>query len=354
VTRELVDRIAKAVLYEGYMLYPYRPSATKNRQRFNFGVVYPRVYSEQQNGADAWTMQTECLVKGSPETACQVCVRFLRLVERSIGRLRVPVDDPSSIDERNLESVERLEAGGKSYAAWQEATEIEVEVTPVRLADLASKPLCWPFRFSSRRETEPIRGAKNEILGVVVRRQEELTGQIELSAAELGEGVVRLTAVIANSTDIDGHEEWTREGALTRALVSAHTILEVRDGEFVSLIDPPEELRESARLCRNVGSWPVLVGEEGQHDTMLSSPIILYDYPQVAPESPGDLFDGAEIDEILSLRILTMTEEEKREMRQSDERAREILERTEHLPAEQLRKLHGVLREWKPLGGQMP
>jgi hypothetical protein len=77
---------------------------------------------------------------------------------------------------------------------------------------------------------------------------------------------------------------------------------------------------------------------------MLSSPIILYDYPQIAPESPGDFFDGAEIDEILSLRIMTMTEEEKREMRESDERTRQILERTETLPEEQLMKLHGALR----------
>lgn len=82
---------------------------------------------------------------------------------------------------------------------------------------------------------------------------------------------------------------------------------------------------------------------------MLSSPIILYDYPQIAPESSGDLFDGTEIDEILSLRILTMTEEEKREMRQSDQRTRQILERTENMSAEQFMKLHGVLRELRSL-----
>jgi len=76
----------------------------------------------------------------------------------------------------------------------------------------------------------------------------------------------------------------------------------------------------------------------------LSSPIILYDYPQIAPESSGDLFDGTEIDEILSLRIMTLTDEEKREMRESDVRARQILERTESLPVDQLMKLHGVLR----------
>jgi hypothetical protein len=77
---------------------------------------------------------------------------------------------------------------------------------------------------------------------------------------------------------------------------------------------------------------------------LLSSPIILYDYPQIAPESAGDLFDGTEIDEILSLRVLTLSEEEKREVRGGDERARAILDRTETLPPEAFAKMHGAIR----------
>jgi hydrogenase maturation protease len=128
------------------------------------------------------------------------------------------------------------------------------------------------------------------------------------------------------------------------ALVSAHAILRVTGGEFVSLTDPPELLRQAAEQCDNQGVWPVLGGEPGSRDCMLVSPIILSDYPQVAPESAGDLFDGAEIDEILTLRILTMTDSEKEEMRQMDERTRRILERTESLSPSQLMQLHGVLR----------
>jgi hydrogenase maturation protease len=77
---------------------------------------------------------------------------------------------------------------------------------------------------------------------------------------------------------------------------------------------------------------------------MLSSPVILYDYPQIAPESPGALFDGTEIDEILTLRIMTLTDEEKLAMGLADERAREMLERIETLPPEQFMKMHGALR----------
>jgi hydrogenase maturation protease len=131
-------------------------------------------------------------------------------------------------------------------------------------------------------------------------------------------------------------------------MVSTHTILEVTDGDFVSLLEPPEDLREAGAACRNLGTWPVLAGEKEQCKCMLSSPIILYDYPEVAPESPGDLFDGTEIDEILTLRILTMTDQEKEEMRHADERARGILERTESLPQEHLAKLHGAMRDLHP------
>jgi hydrogenase maturation protease len=136
-----------------------------------------------------------------------------------------------------------------------------------------------------------------------------------------------------------------------QSMVSTHVVLGIKSGGFISLLEPPPELQSVAVECRNVGVWPVLVGEQGERDTLLASPIILYDYPQIAPESSGDLFDGTEIDEILSLRIMTLTEEEKREVRASDERARQILERTENMPAEQFMKLHGVVRGMRPLKG---
>ncbi len=183
----------------------------------------------------------------------------------------------------------------------------------------------------------------------MLRTQEAIDGAIYVAMHPVTEGVYRLVIRVKNVTPLCDADHTSREDALLRSLVSAHLLLGVQGGEFVSLLDPPEALREIAAECRNVGAFPVLVGEEGQRDTMLSSPIILYDYPQIAPESVGDLFDGTEIDEILSLRIMTMTDEEKLEMRQSDERARQMLERTETLPAEQLMKLHGVLRGLRPL-----
>jgi hypothetical protein len=343
VNAALVDGIVKAVLYEGYMLYPYRPSAVKNRQRFNFGVVYPRDFSESLAGTDACTMQTECLALGCEKTQCVVRVRFLRMVARSIERLA----------EGCTQRVERLEVNGKILQAWQEAVEEEIEVTEFNLSALTDQRMQWPFGLSARQERETVRDERGTIVANILRDKAGIRGTIELAAVRLEHGLFKLTARISNASRMEGYGSVSRDEALLRSLVSAHTILEVRDGEFVSLVDPPEELRDFSRACQNVGTWPVLVGEAGQRDTMLSSPIILYDYPQIAPESPGDLFDGAEIDEILSLRIMTMTEEEKREMRQSDDRARQILERTEALPGEQFLKLHGALRGFRAVKREM-
>jgi hydrogenase maturation protease len=144
--------------------------------------------------------------------------------------------------------------------------------------------------------------------------------------------------------DIRPRQDYKRDEVQLHSFVSTHTILQVQQGEFISLLEPPDELAERAKSCQNLHTWPVLIGHEGERDAILSSPIILYDYPQIAPESIGTLFDGTEIDEILTLRILTLTDEEKQEMRNGDERARELLERTESLTADDLMSLHGVIR----------
>jgi hydrogenase maturation protease len=208
-----------------------------------------------------------------------------------------------------------------------------------------TEPLIHEFSFPAHETKEPAVTTG----GVVLRQQEAIHGAVELSAVQSGDEIVKVRIRVRNQTRLDMTPAATRDLALMRSLASNHTLLGLQDGAFVSLLDPPDGLRDLAGGCQNVGTWPVLVGDEGQRDTMISSPIILYDYPQIAPESAGDLFDGTEIDEILSLRIMTLTDEEKKEIRRSDERARQILERTENVPAEQLMKLHGVLRGLRPL-----
>ena len=344
-----VDKIAKAVLYEGYMLYPYRPSSVKNQQRWNFGVLCPESYSEAQNGSEAWTMQTECLVEGSSLTGLEVRVRFLQLVARSVGELTMAASELSPDQKPEFRLVERLTVNGRVYQPWQEAAEREVTLPICSIEALIETPWSESFTFPASEEFEYLRDGEGPITGVVIRKQSQLQGMLEITSERVGDDFFKVGVCIRNMTPFAGARDARREDALLSSLVSAHTILGVLDGRFVSLLAPPEQAGELAATCKNVGTWPVLVGEEGQCDTLLSSPIILYDYPQIAPESAGDLFDGTEIDEILSLRIMTLTDDEKREMSQSDERARAMLERTETMPVEQLMKLHGVLRGLRPL-----
>jgi hypothetical protein len=294
-----VEKIANAVLYEGYILYPYRPSSVKNQQRFNFGVLYPRAYCDLQSGAEAWEMRTECLVEGAPSATVEVKVRFLQMAERE---------------------------------GWQEGKERDATLPPATPASLVERPHCREFLMMSGEDAEG-------------RVCETIHGELELRAVRCEDAeAFKVTVQIRNLVDLKAAASLTRDAVLLRSMISVHSIMHVKGGEFVSLLDPPERFRSAAAACWNSGAWPVLAGEEGQRDLVLASPIILYDYPQIAPESPGDLCDATEIDEILALRILTMTDAEKLEVRNGDDRARRILERTEAMPREPFQKLNGALR----------
>jgi hydrogenase maturation protease len=352
----IVDRIANAVLYEGYILYPYRPSV-KNRQRWTFGGLYPESYCQHQRGGDASSNQTECLVQGNSRTVLDLTIRFLHLTDRRVGQAQCDVrsaecgvvDFCTPHSSPAFQYVEALEVAGKTYHAWQEAEECRVEMRDVFVQDILSQTRRQGFTFTGRRWLEPLCGPDGHVEGVLERRQEAINGEIEVKATEVDEGFFKVTLRTVNLTTLDDSAHTSRDDALLRTLVSAHAILAISQGQFVSLLDPPEQWRNAAAGCKNVGTWPVLVGEEGTTDTILSSPIILYDYPQIAPESAGDLFDATEIDEILTLRILTLTDEEKRAAASLDGRADDLLRRTESLARDQLSKLHGTMRRFQPL-----
>lgn len=345
----LVNKIVDAVLYEGYILYPYRPFSKKNRQRFTFGRVYPRDYSVAQKGAEPFAIRTECLALSEDEHgSIEVSARFLHVVAREILEMPEPFPDLSeALDTNSLQVVPELQVEQRSYLTWQEAIKREVNLPARHLRQICDAPCSLPVNFPSFSNLEPIKNSQGSIVGFIRRRQEAVVGTIELAAERLGPRVIKVTANIVNQTPTAESDLENQNAVLMRTFVSTHTLLHLQGAEFVSLMDPLPELQKAARLCKNEGTWPVLVGEEetGDRSTMLSSPIILYDYPKIAPESPGELFDGTEIDEILTLRVMTMTDAEKEEMRQTDERARQILERTESLSEDHLLKMHGVLRD---------
>ena len=277
-----VRELADAILHEGYLLYPYRASALKNHHRYPFGTIYPQAFCEAHQAGDAWSVPMECVALGRPEAELAAELRFLQF--------------------SSAEAIVR-----------------SVQVPAVRLAELG-RARTVTFGFPS------------------------VSGDLSLSAMPANDDAWKIRIELRNLTPLSNAAKTTRDEALSCALASAHLVLSTKNGEFVSLIDPPDHLRELVGGCRNTGLWPVLVGKPGTRDTLLAAPIILYDYPALAPESPGDFFDGTEIDAMLTLRVLTLTDEEKREMAEVDGRARALLERTEASGLEKLASLHGRLQ----------
>jgi hypothetical protein len=348
MNQALVDQIVDAVLYEGYILYPYRPSV-KNRQRWTFGGLYPRDFCLAQDAGDAWSMRTECLLRGAGNTVVQIEVRFLHLQARLVGQLDCPIGELAQGEEPAFQVVEKLQFGDRLLQSWQEAVQRSVVLEGPDLVSLARAPRSSEFAFPASRQTEPVRGRTGEIEAILVRERHSVAGRVEVSALEISDGLFKLVVRIENNTPFDQVEQTSRDHAVLRALASTHTILGVQNGEYLSLIDPPDECRAPAATCHNQGTWPVLVGREGESDAMLSSPITLYDYPQIAAESPGEYFDGTEIDEMLVLRVQTLTDEEKEAAAAVDERVRALLTRTRSLSDEQMIGLHGVVRSLRPV-----
>jgi len=265
------EKIAEAVLYEGYMLYPYRASAVKNQQRWNFGVLCPRIYAESQNASEAWSMQTECLVRGDQTTVLRVKVRFLQ-VNRSIARLPHLLRELPDSGKFEFEVVDRVEVVGQTFVPWQEAVEREIVVlSPHQAVESPRDPLT--FEFSAGRQFESLRDERGLIEGVIIREWETVSGSVEIDSRQCLSDVIKVAVSVHNLTSYDSQNQ-SRGAALMYSLVSAHTLLIIENGRFISMLDPPENLRSLAKGCGNFGTWPVLVGDEGDRDAMLSSPII--------------------------------------------------------------------------------
>jgi hydrogenase maturation protease len=338
VNLDRIRDVANAVLYEGYILYPYRPSSIKNRQRWTFGGVFPRNFS----GSDPHHLQTEMLVEGGDDTELDLNIRFLAILSREIGRLEQPIGAMPTVGEPNFTLVPSLDLDGRRLLAWEEAAEREIAEV-VQLGAIARAERGIDLDFDATRTMEPVQDAAGAIHAVLIRSSTRLCARVSVSAQRLAGNLFCVTLKIDNLSPLPAAARLDRNAAQPYAFASTHAICTLRAGNFISLLDPPDSCRAAAAACRNEGLWPVLVGMEGDRDAMLASPIILYDYPQIAPESAGDLFDGTEIDEILTLRILAMTDAEKAEMIAADGRARALLERTHALSAADLAALHGVM-----------
>ena len=327
--------VADAVLYEGYLLYPYHQSSQKNQTRFQFGVLMPPAY-DAVDPTEPHLSQTECLLECSDRAEVIVGVRFLQVQRRQVLRA-----GPGTAD---LTEVPALTVDGTEYTSWDEAVEREQRVS-AEVGELLCGDLGLILHVPAGEMTQDITDASGRLAGRIVRSWTCLDGVIRLRARRMAGpyGALRLGVRIENlSTPPSALAD--RDGGLAYALIAAHALIWVPGGSFISMTDPPEWAAAEVATCENIGTWPVLAGPEDRGDLVLSSPVILYDHPQVAPESPGQLFDATEIDEILTLRTLALTDSEKRAARATDPRAAELMDRLDVMPPEVLGKLHGAIR----------
>ena len=313
-----VRGIADAVLYEGYLLYPYRATSSKNRSRWQFGVIGPPGAARSGFGEDD-SMAAQFPVRDA--RTLRLTVRFLQVQHRRAER---------RCTGGGYQPVDQLETPTGSWLTWDEAVEVDRSFDGVDLR----APLAVPVTAPAGVDVEELDGGK------LVRERREVHGSLEVHAVPAGP----LTLVSVTVRNVGAAATDTRD-AITRSMIGAHVIACTDSGSFVSLLEPTTDARTAVDRCHQHRCFPVLAGPEGTDDTLLISPIILYDHPEVAYQSKGALFDSTEIDEILTLRVMTMTETEKAQARATDPRAARIIDQCDGMSPEAMLDLHGVLRD---------
>ena len=337
---EAARSIADAVLYEGYLLFPYTASARKNRVRWQFGVVVPRAYEAAGTGEHA-EQQTDVLLETGAEPQVHVLVRFLQVESRTVEAAR----DGAFV------AVESLLVDGTQHVTFDETIErdVAVELLPASSATMHVVPV----RFEGARRIEELRDGAGSLAGRIVRESWPLRGTLHVAAAPVpdAESLLRVRVRLENESDVVKSSE--RAGVLRTAFVSAHTLLAATDAHFLSPIDPPANALAATSALENRHTWPVLVGEESldaqRAPLVLSSPIVLADFPRVAPQTDSDAFDGTEIDELLTLGVLALSDAEREEARATDPRARAIVDRAERFGQGDFARVHSGAMDSGPM-----
>ncbi len=285
---DALEQLIDSLLYEGYSLYPYTASATKNSTPTPFGIAYPPAYA----AALASTfdhLELRCVLEAPPEARISAEARFL-----------------SAGGERNEAVAHRLQLPDTTVGALagrpadEQAMEQDGEVD-----DQHGAPLSYALRLSMR---------------------------------ELAPGVHELALRVENRTPcVQG---LGRAAALGRSLLSTHPILRVAGGRFVSPLERP---------CVSVNTFPVLAN--AADDAVVGAAIVLPDHPQIAPESRGGLFDSTEIEEALLLHVKALSDAEREQIEREDPVVREMVARAAAVTPEEILALHGRVTLRDPVGG---
>jgi hypothetical protein len=315
--------VADAVLYEGYLLYPYRGTSSKNQSRWQFGVVGPPGAADAGLGEDD-TLAAQFLVDGAQ--GITLVVRFLQLQRRRVER---------ELADGSFSPVDELITQSGAWLSWDEASECEIFCGPWAFDD---QPRTLPVTAAAAADVERVDG------GRLVRDRQEVCGELTVTSEWDGD-LRRVSVQVSNVGAAVQSKADDKDSVIARSMIGTHVIAEVAGGDFVSLLEPPPAAADAVARCRQHRCFPVLAGPPGTQDVLLVSPIILYDHPEVAEQSNTALFDCTEIDEILTLRVMTMTDEEKAQARATDPRAAQIIDQCDAMSPDAMARLHGVLRD---------
>jgi len=174
-------RVADAVLYEGYLLYPYRSTAAKNQLRWQFGMLSPEGAAAAGVGERS-ALAASVLMR--PGGTPRVHVRFLqvqwRSVESLVGSRYVPV--------------ERLRVGDTEWVPWHEAVEREVVRT-------GSGPVAAP----AGTDVEPLSDPDGRPVGRLVRTRWPVRAELTVASSEV-DGYRRLELGLRNTARWDPAE----------------------------------------------------------------------------------------------------------------------------------------------------
>lgn len=307
----MLEQLTRALLYEGYALFPYKRTATKNMKPVPFGVVYPQHYNFHHAEAHSH-LQTECIVKGNADLEMEIKVRFLHLrIKNLLERVENGVVDER--DENGFHAVESLQSGDENYVSGWEAIEREIASGNVSISKLVQHGMECRIEFPEAEESRFLHNSANESVGKQIIRLSPLVGLMTISARPIDgwENFFKITVKVINTTRVKNPNTASRNEIFKQSFLSTHTILRASGGEFISVFAPEEQWQAVVAQCQNINTWPVLVDQD--NSTMLSSPIIIYDHPQMAPQSTGDLFDSTEIEEALLLHVAVLSEAEKKD-----------------------------------------
>ncbi len=322
--------IAEAVLYEGYLLFPYTASARKNRIRWQFGVVVPQAYEAAGTGEHA-EQQTEVLLEAGDEPRVDILARFMRIETREV----------EAAVNGTFEPVPTLVIDGTQHVTFEEGVACEVACS---VFPRDTNEVRVPLVLDAVREIEQLRDASGRLAGRIVRERSPLEGRLTVRCVAVGDtpGLFRVRVRIENSSEVVAALE--RSSALRTAFVSTHALLAAHDGLFLSPIDPPEHATAFTKTLQNRYVWPALVGDAAldpqRAAVVLASPIVVGDFPAIAPQTDTDAFDGTEIDELLTLSVHSLSDAERAEACATDPRARALVERAERFDDEAFARLH--------------